>query len=76
MWFHVTTSQIPVFAPPGELHLYPHIHGLPQQQQQHYLLDLPPPLLPPIKLPVKLDFDNHHGLQGHLSCVYRYEILM
>ncbi|BFZ01412.1 hypothetical protein BsWGS_04451 [Bradybaena similaris] len=62
--------QIPVFAPPGELHLYPHIHGLPQQQQQHYLLDLPPPLLPPIKLPVKLDFDNHHGLQGHLSCVY------
>ncbi|CAG5129493.1 unnamed protein product, partial [Candidula unifasciata] len=62
--------QIPVSSPPRELHLYPHIHGLPQQQQQHYLLDLPPPLLPPIKLPVKLDFDSHHGLQGHLSYIY------
>uniref|UniRef100_A0A0B7A9E4 FAM193 C-terminal domain-containing protein n=1 Tax=Arion vulgaris TaxID=1028688 RepID=A0A0B7A9E4_9EUPU len=62
--------QIPVSSPPAELHLYPHIHGLLQQQQQHYMLDVPSPLIPPIKLPVKLDFDDHNGMQEHLSYAY------
>ncbi|BFY98299.1 hypothetical protein BsWGS_01340 [Bradybaena similaris] len=62
--------QIPVSSPPAELHLYPHIHGLSQNHQQHYMLDLPSPLMPPIKLPVKLDFDAHTGIQDHLSYTY------
>ncbi|XP_059163345.1 protein FAM193A-like isoform X3 [Physella acuta] len=62
--------QMPVSPSPSELHLYPHIHGLPQHSQQRYMSDLTSQLMSSIKLPVKLDFSDAPGMQDHLYHAY------
>ncbi|KAH9505081.1 hypothetical protein Btru_059467 [Bulinus truncatus] len=60
--------QMPVSPSPSELHLYPHIHGLPQHNQQCYMSDLSSQLISTIKLPVKLDFTE--GIKDHMFHSY------
>ncbi|RUS77824.1 hypothetical protein EGW08_014417 [Elysia chlorotica] len=61
---HVVSTSLPLQVAaspsPADLHLYPHIHGLPQQDPKSYML---PHLMSSIKLPVKIDFDDTTGLQ-------------
>ncbi|GFR68768.1 family with sequence similarity 193, member A [Elysia marginata] len=61
---HVVSTSLPLQVAaspsPADLHLYPHIHGLPQQDPKNYML---PHLMSSIKLPVKIDFDDTSGLQ-------------
>ncbi|GFO13392.1 protein fam193a-like [Plakobranchus ocellatus] len=63
---HVVSTSLPLQVAaspsPADLHLYPHIHGLPQQDQKNYMFDLPH-LMSSIKLPVKIDFDDTSELQ-------------
>lgn len=66
---------MPVSPSPSELHLYPHIHGLPQHSQQRYMSDLTSQLMSSIKLPVKLDFSDAPGMQDHLYHAYRLIVL-
>ncbi|KAK0070404.1 protein FAM193A-like isoform X2 [Biomphalaria pfeifferi] len=60
--------QMPVSPSPSEFHLYPHIHGLPQHNQQRYVSDLSSQLISSIQLPVKLDFTE--GIQEQLYHSY------
>lgn len=70
----------PVTPRPGELHLYPHIHGLanrghvkPLLQPQLYDLHMPMRQPKPIiqtKVPVKLDFDTPEGIHEHIYHAY------
>lgn len=59
---HIVSTSLPqqvaASPSPADLHLYPHIHGLPQQDPKNFML----PHLMSSKLPVKIDFDDTTGL--------------
>ncbi|XP_052099365.1 protein FAM193A-like isoform X1 [Mytilus californianus] len=84
----VSTSlpqQVAPTSQPGELHLYPHIHGSaglhgfrshvrpllqPQLYDLHMPLRQPKPLIQSPKVPLKLDFDSPDGIHEHIYHAY------